>query len=180
VELLAAELRQDDIMELRRQALSTPFPDDDLIVGRLLRREDEARMLQAALEGLKGSLAQHQERLRELRALRADFRRQRYDRAGSAFSDGALIALMLGNFLNGMLDRQTLWKIFKEQQRYRPPRTDPTFGSGGFGRGTVWGDAGLGDILGGRPGRGGWGGGGGFGTGGGFGGGGGFTTGGGF
>jgi hypothetical protein len=80
-----------------------------------------------------------------------------------------------------MLDRQTLWKIFREQQRYRPPRTDPTFGSGGFGRGTVWGDKGLGDMLGGSTRRGGWGGGGGFGTGGGFGGGGGgFTTGGGF
>ena len=34
-----------------------------------------------------------------------------------------------------------------EQQRYQPERSDPWFGSGGFGRGTVWG-GGLGDILG--------------------------------
>ena len=179
MELLAAELRHDDVMELRRQALETPFPDDDLIVNRMLQREDEARMLEAAVQGLKETLEQHRGRLKEIDALRAEFKRQRYDRAGSSFSDGALIALMLGNFLNGMLDRQALWKILREQQRYRPPRTDPTFGSGGFGRGSVWGGD-IGDILGGSRGRGGWGGGGGFRTGGGFGGGGGFHTGGGF
>ena len=92
---------------------------------------------------------------------------------------------MLGNFLNGMLDRRALWKVLQEQQQYRPQRSDPTFGSGGFGRGTVWGGGvgdlgGLGDILGGGlgrgRGRGGWGGGGGGGRGGG----GGFRTGGGF
>jgi hypothetical protein len=85
--------------------------------------------------------------------------------------------------LNGMLDRQTLWKVLQEQQRYRPQRSDPTFGSGGYGRGTVWGGGAgdLGDILG-HLGRGGFGsGGGGFRTGGGLGGGGGgFRTGGGF
>jgi len=181
VELLAGELRQDDILELRRQALETPFPDDDLIVARMLQRDDEARMLEGAVQGLKETLGQHRARLKEFDALRADFKRQRYDRAGSTFSDGAVIALMLGNFLNGTLDRRALWKILQEQQRYRPPRADPTFGSGGFGRGTVWGDTGLSDILGGDIGRGGWGGGGGFRTGGGFGGGGGgFRTGGGF
>lgn len=40
---------------------------------------------------------------------------------------------MLANLLNGLLDRQTLWKVLQEQQRYRPQRSDPTFGSGGFG-----------------------------------------------
>jgi hypothetical protein len=184
VELLAAEFRRDDVMELRRQAMETPFPDDDLIVNRMLQRDDESRMLEGAIQGLKDTLAQHRARLTELEALRTDFKRQRYDRSGSFFSDGAVVALMLGNFLNGMLDRRALWKVLQEQQRYRPPHSDPTFGSGGFGRGTVWG-GGLGDILGGGPGRGGWGGGlgggGGFGTGGGFGGGGGgFRTGGGF
>ncbi|MEN8762050.1 MAG: hypothetical protein ABF290_06405, partial [Thiogranum sp.] len=68
------------------------------------------------------------------------------------------------NFLNGMLDRDSLWRVLEQQQRYRPRRTNPTFGSGGFGRGTVWG--GRRGGLGGGFGRGG--GGGGFRTGGGF------------
>jgi hypothetical protein len=95
---------------------------------------------------------------------------------------------MIANFVNGALDRRALWRVLEEQQRYQPQYSDPRFGSGGFGRGTVWG-GGLGDILGelergglGR-GRGGFGGGWGGGIGGGGGprgGGGGFRTGGGF
>ena len=174
VELLAAELGRDDLMELRREALSTPLPEDDLIVNRMLQREDERRRLDSGTEGLKDSIRAQQRRLQELEDLRIDFKRQHYDRAGSTFGDNALIAMMLTQFLDGMLDRQNLWRILREQQRYRPQRSDPTFGSGGFGRGTPWGGGigDLGDIFG----RGGNIGGGGFGGGGG----GGFRTGGGF
>jgi len=179
VEYLAAELRRDDLMELRREALATPFPDDDLIVSRMLQRDGERRTTEATVQGIKDTLKQHRRRLADLEAVRTEFKRQRYDRTGSSFGDGAAIALMLGNFLNGMLDRQTLWTVLQEQQRYRPQRSDPTFGSGGFGRGTPWGGGvgDLGDIFGqlgrgGGHGRGGGGfrggGGGGFRTGGGF------------
>lgn len=181
VEFLAAEFQRDDLMELRRQAVATPLPDDDLIVGRLLQREDERRQVEASAQGLKEALGQQQRRLSEVEALRADFRSNRYDRAGSSFGDDAMIAMMLGQFLNGVLDRRNLWRILQEQQRYRPEQADPGFGSGGFGRGTVWGggSGGLGDLFGGSSGRGGgWGGGGG--NSGGDGGGGGFRTGGGF
>ena len=182
VEYLAAEFRRDDLMELRREALATPFPDDDLVVSRILDREHERQRAGGALEGLKETLLQHSKRLSELEAVRTEFRRHRYDRAGSSFSDGGLIAMMLSNFLNGMLDRRTLWKVLQEQQRYRPRQSDPGFGSGGFGRGTVWG-GGVGDLpdfgdvfgqrsrgasRGGRGGGLGSGGGGGFRTGGGF------------
>ncbi len=181
IEYLAAELGRDDLMELRREALNTPFPEDDLIVSRMLQREDERRQSESSVQGLKEMIQQHQKRLAELEALRADFKRSRYDRAGSTFGDETMIAMLLGQFLNGLLDRQNLWRILQEQQRYRPQRSDPTFGSGGFGRGTVWGGGvgdlgGLGDIFGGRSGGsrgrgggfGGGGGGGGFRTGGGF------------
>jgi hypothetical protein len=174
VAYLAAELQRDDLMALRRQALATPFPDDDLIVSRLLQRDDERRTTQATVQGMKDAVQQHRGRLAELEAVRTEFKRRRYDRAGSSFNDGAAVALMLGNFLNGVLDRRTLWKVLQEQQRYRPQRSDPTFGSGGFGRGTPWGGGvgGLGGSVGRSVGRGG----GGFGAGAG----GGFRTGGGF
>jgi len=196
VEYLAAEFRRDDLMELRREAMATPFPDDDLIVSRMLERDGEGRRAEASIKGMKETLEQQRKRVSDLESLRMEFKRHRYDRSGSSFRDGSLVAMMLGNFLNGMLDRRTLWKVFQEQQRYRPQRSDPTFGSGGFGRGTVWGGGvgdlrDLGDIVGGLgrggAGRGGFGGvgrgrgsggSGGFDTGGG--GGGGFRTGGGF
>jgi hypothetical protein len=146
LELLASELKRDDLMELRREALATPFPEDDLIVARLLEREDERRRLEGSLQALRDSLAQNRQRLAEVESLRTDFKRHRYDRTGSQFGDEAMIAMMLGQFLNGVLDRRNLWRILQEQQRYRPERSNPDFGSGGFGRGTVWG-GGVGDLL---------------------------------
>lgn len=169
IEYLAGEFQREDLMELRREALATPYPDDDLIVNRLLQREDQRRQLEASVQGLRETIGQQQKRLAELEALRLDFKRNRYDRAGSTFGDDAMIAMMLGQFLNGMLDRRMLWKVLQQQQRYRPQRSDPSFGSGGFGRGSVWG-GGIGDVIGAprRGGFGGGGGGGGFRTGGGF------------
>ena len=168
VDYVASELRREEMRELRRDAMATPFPDDDLIVNRLFEREQQLQQLETSLNELKTALRQQHKKLQELESLRSDFRHRRYDQAGYSFADGNLIAAMLGSFLNGMLDRDSLWRVLQQQQRYRPQRTDPTFGSGGFGRGTVWGGGrgGFGGGLGGGFGRGG--GGGGFRTGGGF------------
>ena len=179
VEYVTSEFQRDDIQELRRDAMATPFPDDDLIVSRLFEGEQQLQQQGDSLKELKSALHQQRKKLQELESLHTDFRRRRYDQAGYSFSDGALIAAMLSNFINGRLDRDSLWRVLEQQQRYRPQRTDPTFGSGGFGRGTVWGGRrggfgggwspgglGRGTSTGGR--RGGLGGGGGFRTGGGF------------
>jgi chromosome segregation ATPase len=179
VEFMANEYRRDDLARLRHEAFDTPYPEDDLVVSRMAQREDEQQQIESSISGLKSSLERQQERLFELESLRTEFKRKRYDRAGSVFDNDSMIAVLLGQFVGGMLDRGMLWKVLKEQQRYRPRRSDPGFGSGGLGRGTVWkgGMGDLGDIIG-SLGRGGFGGrGGGFG---GRGGGGGFRTGGGF
>jgi hypothetical protein len=176
VEELAAALEQEDLASLKRDALKTPFPDDDRVVADLEELDREQRRLGFMLDNLKQSRAKQQEKLEELARLRRDIQRERMDRPGGSFGDGALVAMMLANFVQGMLDRQALMRVLEEQYRYRPPRTDPTFGSGGFGRGSPWGGG-----WGGGSGSGGFGGG--FRTGGGFGGGGGgggFRTGGGF
>jgi hypothetical protein len=179
VEELAAALEQEDLASLERDALKTPFPDDDRIVAELKELEREQRRLGFMLDNLKQTRAKQQEKLEDLARLRRDIQRERMDRPGGSFSDGALVAMMLANFVQGMLDRHALMRVLEEQYRYRPPRTDPTFGSGGFGRGSPWG-GGWGGGSGGAGGGFG-GGGGGFRTGGGFGGGGGgFRTGGGF
>jgi DNA repair exonuclease SbcCD ATPase subunit len=170
VQYLASEFSHDDLQSLRRDAMATPFPEDDLIVTGLARREDEDQSLEATRRELHDAVERHRQRLQELESLRLDFRRQRFDRSGSTFSDGSLVALMLTNFLSGMLDRNNLWRVLREQQRYRPRRSNPTFGSGGFGRGTPWGGGGWRGGSGGGPRSGGLGGGGGggFRTGGGF------------
>lgn len=180
LEFLASELQRDDLRELRRDAFATPYPEDDLVVGRMLRREQDQDQLQSGIDGLKAALEQEQQRLLELQSLRVDFKKNRYDRSGSVFSNESMLPVLLGQFLAGMLDRRMLWKVLREQQSHRPRRSNPGFGSGGLGRGSPWGGGlgGVGDIgeIFGKLGRGGSGGifggrrggGGGFRTGGGF------------
>jgi hypothetical protein len=180
IDYLATELRRADVGELRSDAFITPYPDDDIIVSRLAEQETEQDLIQATLEDLKRLLERHRQRLQELENLRIEFKRKRYDRAGSMFSDEAMLPMLLREFLSGLLDSRMLWRVLQEHHLVKPQRANPNFGSGGFGRGTVWrgGMGDLGDFVG-KIGRGGFGrrGGGGFG---GLGSGGGFRTGGGF
>ncbi|MGF1615035.1 MAG: hypothetical protein ACFCVA_14310 [Gammaproteobacteria bacterium] len=159
VTYLASDLSRDDLQRLRRDALATPFPEDDVVISRLLDTEQERRRLEATLSELKQLTQQHRERLGQLESLRTQFKHRHYDRPDSHFADGAMVSIMLGDFVNGMLNRDALWRMLEQQQRYRPRRADPHFGSGGFGRGSPW--------AGGRGGSGGFGGSG-FRTGGGF------------
>ena len=140
IDYLAAELNRDSLQELRRWALGTPFPDDDLVVNRLLELEEQEEELEAGIAEFKKALASQQKRLDELERLRTDFKRKRYDSAGTGFSDTALILATLGNLLNGMMTRDAFWKVLEQQRRQQRHRANPDFGSGGFGRGKTWGN----------------------------------------
>jgi hypothetical protein len=139
VDYLTSELRRDDLKDLRLQAQATPFPEDDMIISHLLEQEAQEQDLQDGITELKSLNTRQQQRLVELESLRFDFKRNRYDSAGTGFSDPAVIAATLGNLINGVLTSEAFWRILQQQRRYRPRRADPGFGSGGFGRGTVWG-----------------------------------------
>lgn len=178
VERLANALGARELIELERAARATPMPEDDQLVARLAALEREQRRLAFMQEQTQSTRTKQQERLRELALVQRELRERRMDRPGSRFEDKAMVAMMLANFVKGLLDRRALMRGLEEQYRYRPPRTDPTFGSGGYRRGSPWGGRSNPGSIGGSS-RGGGFGGGGFGTGGGFGGGG-FRTGGGF
>ena len=169
VELMAVELRRDGIMTLHRDAELTPMPQDDLIVEQLATLGRGRQQIEDTLEQQRGLLKGYHKRLNDLESIRLDFRRHRYDGNQSVFSDGSMVALMLSQFLNGMLSRDGLWREIERQQQTRVTHSNPTFGTRGFGRrGSVWRSGGRGGF-GGGAGRGSFGGGGGgFRTGGGF------------
>ena len=146
LEFLANEFKRDDLRELRLDALRTPSPDDDLIISRMLDRERQLQDINQLMDGMNNSVHQHYNRLSELEKLRIDFKHQRYDRNGSVFGDNAMVGMMLTQFLEGMLDRNMLWKVLQQQQRYHQ-HSNPDFGSGGFGQGSVWNEE-LGDMVG--------------------------------
>lgn len=138
IDYLASELNRHSLQELRRWALGTPFPEDDLVVNRLLELEENEEELEAGIAEFKKALGGQQKRLDELEGLRTDFKRKRYDSAGTGFSDTALILATLGNLLNGMMTRDAFWRVLEQQRRQQRHRANPDFGSGGFGRGTTW------------------------------------------
>jgi hypothetical protein len=139
VDHLATELGRADVQALRREALATPYPEDDVIVGRLLDLEAERSRLATEVEDLKGVAEQNRARVRELEGLRRDFTSRRFDEPGSGFPDGDLVTSMLSQFLRGAATREVLWRVLEGQRRSTTRRSNPTFGSGGFGRGSPWG-----------------------------------------
>lgn len=185
VDRLADALGARELVALERAARATPMPEDDQLVASLAELERQQRRLAFLHEQTETMRTKQQERLRELSQLQREMRERRMDRPGSQFEDKAMVAMMLANFVKGLLDRRSLLRGLEEQYRYRPPRANPDFGSGGYRRGSPWGGRPHPGSIGrssassrGRSSQGGFGGGG-FGTGGGFGGGG-FRTGGGF
>ena len=135
---LASEFGRGDLQQLRQQALMTPFPEDDAIVARLLDLEQERSGTEATLGELKAVAARNRERLRELEQLRIDFTRERMDQPGSSFADATMVATVVAQFLQGAMTRDALWRVLQQQRRQAPQRSNPTFGSGGFGRGSPW------------------------------------------
>ena len=156
---LSSEFGRDDIKTLRQEALTTPFPDDDVIVAQLLDLEAERTSQAQSVAEFKKVAEANRARLGELEQIRREFTKRQYDVPGSTFSNGTMVATVISQLLMGALSKESFWNVLQQQRRYNPPRTDTTFGSGGFGRGTVWGggssvgrDIGgqiLGEVLGG-------------------------------
>lgn len=139
VELLRTELEGAPLQVLRNEALATPSPEDDVIVARLrdLSRERDTKA-QAAAE-LNDSAAQHRKRLSDLEKLRTDYTRAGMDQPNTAFRDKQVVTGGINQYLTGLLTAEALWRLLNSQRVRTPTSSDPDFGSGGFGRGTVWG-----------------------------------------
>ncbi len=142
VAFLASEFGREDLQALRRAAMATPMPEDDAIVARLLDLERERDAAASAARELKEVAARDRARATDLEELQRRFTGKGFDRPGTSFADPTLIGALLIQLLNGAVTRDALWRILEQQRRYTPPRSDPTFGSGGFGRGTPWGGGG--------------------------------------
>ncbi|MDF1523950.1 MAG: hypothetical protein P1P87_14185, partial [Trueperaceae bacterium] len=143
VAFLASAFGREDLQKLRQAALSTPMPEDDAIVARLLDLELQRQVAAGAVRELKEVAVRDRARTSDLEEVRKRFTRSGFDRPGTTFPDAALIGTLLVQLLNGAMTRDALWRTLERQRRYEPPRSDPTFGSGGFGRGTPWGGGGT-------------------------------------
>jgi hypothetical protein len=139
VALLTEALGRVSLKALAREAIATPLPEDDRVVARLLELERRREAETVSLAELREAAARHKARTTDLERVRIDFTRRRYDQPGSVFADGAMIATLLAQLVDGAMTRDGLWRVLESQRRVAPTRSDPAFGSGGFGRGSPWG-----------------------------------------
>ena len=155
LEVLSAAFRQDGVRALYRDALATSMPDDDIIVERLEDIADRNRDQENDAAHLKAMRVSQAQRVKELDVILNQFRNQRFDSNNSVFSDPALIALILSQFMKGGLSSDGVWDTLRRQQRFEQRRANPRFGSGGLSRRTGRRSGGrpLGPIGGGFGGR---------------------------
>lgn len=158
LELYAAQIKEQPLADLHRQALATPEPDDDVIVAGLRRLQQEELRLAAEIQDAREEQRRKQEALRELESIRQQFRRSNYDSNQSFFPSGFELAMLLQMLLQRRVSSGDVWDQIREGQQFRRPRIPDDFGGGiRFPGGFGGGGSGGGDF-----------GGGGFRTGGGF------------
>ena len=136
---LVAEFEREGFYSLRQQAEATVTAEDDRIIQKLADIDHEKRQQKDALDQNKQMHARHLGRLQELQGVRRNFKRESFDDMHSAFDNTGLLAVIMNEFLRGVASSDDLWGTILQNQRYRQTRSNPDFGSGGFGRSRkVW------------------------------------------
>ena len=165
IDVLVEEFRDESLRELRHRAENTNDPQDDRIVSELKDYDRVRDDLGDHISQQEESRRAQERRLHELESVRRRFKSHRYDAVNSEFSKGGF-GDSLGGFIGGILTSDEFWRVVRQGQRFRRPRSKTIFGSGGFKRRrrstNVWKNSGWGGRGGGS------GGGGDFRTGGGF------------
>jgi chromosome segregation ATPase len=143
LELQVAELESKDLLALDREARATPHPEDDAIVARLRKLQDQQEQVSNEILSVKAEQEQQQKALAELAQLRRRFRRQRYDSTHSTFPAGFGLSLLLGQLMRGAMSSGRVWEEINRAQRFRRPPRIGGFGGGGFGSGGGFGGEGF-------------------------------------
>jgi hypothetical protein len=133
IEVLAAQMQREELVQLRREAEASPSAEDNTIVQRLADLEQRESALEQAMEQARQAKDARMRKLDELEETRRQFKQRRYDDPSSTFSNGGMISVLLGEFLRGMASSGDLWRTIERQQRRQPRQSNPDFGSGGFG-----------------------------------------------
>ena len=131
---LVGQFEREGIMSLRRQAEATKTAADDRLVQELAEIDQQQAAMDETLARHKQLYTRSIERLQQLAEVRHRFKRERYDDVHSSFTDTALLSVIMNEFLRGVASSNDLWGTLRRQQRYRRIESDPSFGSGGFGR----------------------------------------------
>jgi chromosome segregation ATPase len=132
IDTLSGAFEREDLLTLYDYARATATAEDDLLVRELEDDNQHIREIGESLAEQKRVRERHYGRLQELEGVRRRFKQQRFDSVHSGFRNEALVAMILGQFLQGTVTAQELWRTLEREQRYRRMDANPDFGTGGF------------------------------------------------
>jgi hypothetical protein len=139
ISTLVVEFEREGFFSLRQLAEATLTAEDDRIVQQLTDIDQRNGQQQDALDNHRQMHSRQLGRLKELQGVRRNFKRERFDDMHSAFDNTGLLAVIMNEFLRGVASSDDLWGTLLRNQRYHRTRSNPDFGSGGFGRSRkVW------------------------------------------
>jgi len=144
---LTQAVDHENLHAVHRYVRETISPTDDQLVIELQNLDSRLDNMRGDLNDVRQLHDRKINKLRDLEKVRRDFKNSRYDDVRSGFGNEALIASVLGQFLQGVVSGSDLWRVLQRNQRYRDVGSLPDFGSGGIGE---LGDLLGGDIFGGR------------------------------
>ncbi len=135
---LSSAYERENISALRQYAMTTATAEDDMIVYELSDLSENEKELESTIAQNREIYERQLARLKELENVRAQYKQKRYDNIHSVFQNGDRLAVLLGQFMSGTASADDLWRALQREHRYRKIRSNPVFGSGGFGRGGMW------------------------------------------
>lgn len=140
LKVLSDAMQHQSLQNLQQSVFATPSMRDDSLVNELHQYQLNAKDTENDLYGLRKTHDAKLERLKELEAVRRNFKQNRFDDMRSGFGNQALIASALSQFMQGMMNGTELWQVIQHNQQHRDVGAWPDFGSGGLGQGSVWQD----------------------------------------
>ncbi|GHA08864.1 hypothetical protein GCM10008090_18450 [Arenicella chitinivorans] len=132
-------MEQADLASVNSYVRETSSSVDDVRLDEIHRVDRQLSELKSDLEDVRAMHERRLDKLKELEKVRRDFKNSRFDDVRSGFDNEALIATVLGQFIQGLVSGSDVWRVIQRHQRYRDIGASPDFGSGGLGQ--------IGDIL---------------------------------
>lgn len=167
---LKAYLKGESIVALKSRARATSGTEDDKMVTRIEKIDEEIGGLREKAKTAKGERDDIESKVKKLNSVLTRFTREDYESSRSYFDDGFDIGPILTGYLLGRLSSDDAWRKVEQCQHFRPRQTyrssyDNDSSGGGYssGRSSSRGSSSSGSGFGGFSG---FSGGGGFGGGG--------------
>ncbi|MBR0680843.1 hypothetical protein GXW74_10115 [Roseomonas eburnea] len=117
IRALEAAIGARSLRTLREEAARTPTRDDDAIVARLEVAAAERGRLERALAEAQAQAEGARRRLTELQSLRHEMRGRGVERSDWGFASGALVGVLVGEVLRGVLSRDGFWDRMERERR---------------------------------------------------------------